>query len=63
MTSVVNVRVKYIRPTYNTLLDSTENPQHEYIGRCGVVFINKERFPKKLSQWANPFTVKKYGRD
>jgi len=38
-----------------------ENTQHEYIGRYGVVFINKERFPKKSSHWANPFTVKKKG--
>mgnify|MGYP002701275486 CR=1 FL=1 len=63
MTSVVNVKVKHIRPTYNTLQDWVSNPQHEYIGRCGVVFINKERFPKKSSKWANPFTVTKEGRD
>ena len=63
MASVVNVKVKHIRPTYNTLQDWMSNPQHEYIGRCGIVFINKERFPKKSSQWANPFTVKKHGRD
>ena len=63
MTSVVNVKVKHIRPTYNTLQDWVSNSQHEYIGRCGVVFINNERYPKKLSQWANPFTVKKHGRD
>ena len=63
MTTVVNVRVKHIRPNYNTLDDWIKNPQHEYIGRSGVVFINKERFPKKSSQWANPFTVKKEGRD
>ena len=46
MMSVVNVKVKHIRPTYNTLQDWVSNPQHEYIGRCGIVFINKERFPK-----------------
>ena len=63
MTTVVNVKVKYIRPNYNTLDDWIKNPQHEYIGRYGVVFINKERFPKKSSQWTNPFTVKKEGRD
>ena len=63
MTTVVNVKVKYIPPNYNTLDDWIKNHQHEYIGRSGVVFINKERFPKKSSQWANPFTVKKEGRD
>ena len=47
MTTVVNVKVKHIRPTYNTLQDWMNNPHHEYIGRCGIVFINKERFPKK----------------
>ena len=41
MTTVVNVRVKHIRPNYNTLDDWIKNPQHEYIGRSGVVFINK----------------------
>jgi hypothetical protein len=63
MTTIVNVKVKNIRPTYDTLSDWMKNPQNEYIGRSGVVFINKERFPKKASQWANPFTVKKEGRD
>lgn len=63
MTTIVNVKVKHIRPTYNTLQDWMGNPNHEYIGRCGIVFINKERFPKKSSQWANPFTVKKYGME
>ena len=61
MTTIV--KVKNIRPTYSTLSDWMENPQHEYIGRAGVVFINKERFPKKASMWANPFTVKTEGRD
>lgn len=63
ITTIVNVKVKNIRPTYSTLYDWMENPNNEYIGRGGVVFINKERFPKKASQWANPFAVKIYGRD
>jgi len=63
MTTIINVKVKNIRPTYDTLYDWMKNPQNEYIGRSGVVFINNERFPKKTSQWANPFTVKKEGRD
>jgi hypothetical protein len=63
MTTIANVKVKHIRPTYKTLSNWMENPNHEYIGRGGVVFINKERFPKKSSQWANPFKVKKEGRD
>ena len=63
MTTIVNVKVKNIRPTYDTLSDWMKNSHHEYIGRSGVVFINKERFPKKASMWANPFTVKTEGRD
>lgn len=63
MTTVVNVKVKHIRPDYDNLKEWMENPNHEYIGRRGVVFIEKERFPKKASQWANPFIVKKEGRD
>ena len=59
MTTIVNVKVKYIRPEYATLQDWMTNPEHEYIGRQGVVFINKERFPKEASQWTNPFKVKK----
>ena len=49
MTTIANVKVKHIRPTYKTLSDWMENSNHEYIGRGGVVFINKERFPKKSS--------------
>ena len=63
MTTIVNVKVKNIRPTYSTLSDWMVNPQHEYIRRDGVVFINKERFSKKATMWANPFTVKTEGRD
>ena len=61
--SVINVKVKNIRPSYYTLSDWINNPQHEYIGRSEIVFINNERFPKKSSIWANPYTVKKEGRE
>ena len=40
-----------------------KNQNHEYIGRSGVVFVDNKRFPKKSSYWANPYTVKKHGRD
>ena len=63
MATVVNVKVKNIRPAYSTLSDWMADPRNEYIGRGGVVFIDKERFPKKASPWANPFTVKQHGRD
>lgn len=63
MTTVVNIKVKFIRPIYSDLSDWMNDPQNEYIGRSNIVFINNERFPKKSSQWANPFTVKENGRD
>jgi hypothetical protein len=58
---VVNVKVKYIRPEYQNLHEWINDKNNEYIGRGGVVFINGERYPKKDSKWANPFTIKKYG--
>ena len=69
MAKIVNVKVSHIRPSYTDLHDWMKNPENEYIGRGGVVFITlngdktKKRFPPKSSPWANPFTVKKEGRD
>ena len=62
-TTIINIKVKNIRPIYSNLQDWMKNPNHEYIGRCGIVFINGERFPKYGSFWQNPFFVKDYGRD
>lgn len=73
-TKVVNVKVKYIRDNkqkdpnhkrYENLKEWMENPNHVYIGRQGIVFIKdkktgkKERFPKRPSEFANPFKVNK----
>ena len=58
--SVVNVKVANIRPQgFQTLREWMKDPNHVYIGRGGVVFINGERFPKGASQWANPYKVTK----
>ena len=57
--SIVNCKVKYIRPQYNNLKEWLENSNNVYIGRAGVVFINKERFPKKASIFANPYKIDK----
>eukprot|EP00475_Leptophrys_vorax_P009552 TRINITY_DN16322_c0_g1_i1.p1 TRINITY_DN16322_c0_g1~~TRINITY_DN16322_c0_g1_i1.p1 ORF type:complete len:137 (-),score=26.31 TRINITY_DN16322_c0_g1_i1:97-459(-) len=58
MTTVVNVKVKHIRPQYENLKEWMEDSKHnEYIGRGGVVFVNGERFPKRASIWANPFKI------
>ena len=57
--SVVNCRVKYIRPKYKNLKEWTEDPNNVYIGRAGIVFIDGKRFPTKASLFANPFKVRK----
>ena len=59
-TTVCNVKVAHIRPTYGNLKEWTDDPTNIYIGRPGVVFVNGSRFPKHASPWANPFKV---GRD
>ena len=63
MMTVVNVKVKFIRPQYENLREWMEDENNVYIGRGGVVFIDKVRFPKKASTWANPFKVKTEGID
>jgi hypothetical protein len=55
--SVVNCKVKYIRPKYNNLKEWSEDPNNIYIGRAGIIFIDKERYPKKTSKFANPFKI------
>lgn len=57
-TTVVNCKVKYIRPQYKDLREWVSDPQNVYIGRKGVVFIDKVRYPKVDSVWANPFRVR-----
>lgn len=65
--SVVNCKVKFIRPQYNNLKEWMDDDNNVYIGRAGVVFIQndetnkKERFPKLQSLFANPFKVGKDG--
>jgi hypothetical protein len=57
MTTIVNVKVGSIRPKWANLADWMSNPNHVYIGRKGIVFINGQRFPKSDSIWANPFRI------
>lgn len=63
--AVVNVKVEYIRKDgYANLKEWMNDPQNVYIGRAGIVFIEKQRFPKEASVWANPFKVgKEYSRE
>ena len=55
--SIINVKVKHIRPEYNNLEDWMKDTNNEYIGRGGVVFINKIRYPSKNSIWSNPYKI------
>lgn len=61
--SVVNCKVKFIRPQYENLRDWMSDESNVYIGRAGVVFITneasgkKERYPKVSSIFANPYKV------
>ena len=58
MTTVVNCKVQYIRPLgYDNLKEWIEDPNNIYIGRAGVVFIDKKRFPPTASRFANPFKI------
>ena len=59
--SVVNCKVKHIRPEYTDLQDWMNDENNIYIGRRGVVFINKNRFPEKSSNFANPYKIGKDG--
>lgn len=59
---VVNVKVKYIRKEgYDNLKEWMKDDANEYIGRRGVVIIEKRRYPEKGSIWGNPFKVGKDG--
>ena len=55
--SVVNCKVKYIRPRYSNLKEWIEDENNYYIGRRGIVFINKIRYPQKDSPFCNPFKI------
>ena len=54
-TTVVNVRVKHIRPRHGDLRSWMQDPDNVYIGRKRIVFIDGARFPEEDSLWANPF--------
>lgn len=53
--TVVNVRVKNIRPKYANLKEWRSDPENVYIGRGRVVLIDGERYPRYDSIFANPF--------
>lgn len=59
--SVQNVRVEFIRPKYKNLKMWMSDTNNVYIGRGGVVFVDKERFPRQDSMFANPYKIGKDG--
>jgi hypothetical protein len=59
--SLVNVRVSHLRPKYQNLKEWMVVPEHVYIARGGIVFIDGQRYPPRDSIWANPFKVGKDG--
>lgn len=66
MITVVNVRVKYIRPKYQDLQEWCSDPNNVYIGRKGIVFVKDEngnsyRYPPENSKWHNPYKAKDVG--
>ena len=60
MTTVVNVKVSSIRPTYENLKEWCEDPKNVYIGRAGIVRIDGARYPPVESPWANPFKISEH---
>ena len=59
--SIINCKVKFIRPQYKNLKEWMEDENNIYIGRVGVVFIDNVRFPKQSSSFCNPFKIGKHG--
>jgi hypothetical protein len=60
--SIVNVKVEFIRKSgFNNLKEWMNHTNNIYIGRAGVVFVDKRRFPEQSSPFANPFKIGKDG--
>ena len=60
MADVVSVYPTHIKYECKDLADWCSRSNHVYIGNKRMTFINKKRYPKEDSIWANPF---KTGRD
>ena len=60
MAKVINVKKKYLNEKgYTDFQEWIKDPDHIYIGRDMSFYVKGA----KGSKWANPFSVKKYGRD
>ncbi len=61
--TVVDVHANCIQPRYRDLKVWMSDSNNVYIGRRGIVFIDKIRFPPSDSKFANPFKVGTNGKD
>ncbi len=61
MNKLINVKVANIRPHFNNLKEWCENSNNVYIGRKGIVFVDKKRYPTQDSIWCNPYKIGKDG--
>ena len=62
MTTIENVKVAFIREkSYNNLRDWIADENNVYIGRGGVVFIDKVRYPPFSSPFCNIYHIGKDG--
>jgi hypothetical protein len=59
--TVVNVKVKYIRPKYSNLQEWIADSKNIYIGRRGIIILEKKRFPESNSIFCNPYKIGKDG--
>jgi hypothetical protein len=59
--SIVNVRVKNIRPEYNNFKEWCEGDDNVYVDRGRIVFIDKQRYSKQDSIWHSPYTIGTHG--
>ena len=61
MVEVVSLYPSYIKPECTNLEDWCSRSNHIYIGNKRMTHINKKRYPKQDSIWANPFKTGKDG--
>ena len=58
MTTIVNIKKKYIKDEYENIKEWCKDKNNIYIGRKGVLIIDGERFPTENSLFHNPYKIK-----
>ncbi len=59
VTQVVNIKIKYLKPEYQNLIEWLKEDNHVYIGRDMSFYVDGAFG----SKWKNPFKVAKAGRE